>query len=247
MAQARARSAARAAARGRRARAASTHCRHCGSRSAAAVTGASTTPRALDLLAGLRPQVDEFFDRVLVNDPDAALRNNRLALLAQLRALFCRHRRSVAAAGLTALSSAARPTSAIAAVAAARLALLHRVLSAVDFLLRASSSCSPACSCPSAAASRWRGSGHASSWRCCAGPAGWTIASRARAAAGRQPHRADQAFLELGNGRAGAAAAAARVGTQARADLDPVRRLGHPAAARDRGRPRQPAPQRCAT
>jgi glycyl-tRNA synthetase beta chain len=32
--------------------------------------------------------VDQFFDRVLVNDPDGALRNNRLALLAQLRALF---------------------------------------------------------------------------------------------------------------------------------------------------------------
>ncbi|MFI4869890.1 MAG: glycine--tRNA ligase subunit beta [Steroidobacterales bacterium] len=45
--------------------------------------------RALDLLAGLRPQVDAFFDRVLVNDPDSALRNNRLALLGELRALFC--------------------------------------------------------------------------------------------------------------------------------------------------------------
>ena len=46
------------------------------------------TTRALDLLAGLKPQVDAFFDRVLVNDPDVALRNNRLALLAELRALF---------------------------------------------------------------------------------------------------------------------------------------------------------------
>jgi glycyl-tRNA synthetase beta chain len=44
--------------------------------------------RALDLLAGLKPAVDEFFDRVLVNDTDAALRNNRLALLAELRGLF---------------------------------------------------------------------------------------------------------------------------------------------------------------
>ncbi len=43
---------------------------------------------ALELLAGLRAAVDEFFDHVLVNDPDIALRNNRLALLAQLRALF---------------------------------------------------------------------------------------------------------------------------------------------------------------
>jgi glycyl-tRNA synthetase beta chain len=44
--------------------------------------------RALDLLAGLKPAVDAFFDRVLVNDPEAALRNNRFALLAELRALF---------------------------------------------------------------------------------------------------------------------------------------------------------------
>jgi glycyl-tRNA synthetase beta chain len=43
---------------------------------------------ALDLLAGLKPAVDAFFDRVLVNDPEAALRNNRFALLAELRALF---------------------------------------------------------------------------------------------------------------------------------------------------------------
>jgi glycyl-tRNA synthetase beta chain len=45
---------------------------------------------ALDTLAGLRGQVDAFFDRVLVNDPDAALRANRLALLGALRALFMR-------------------------------------------------------------------------------------------------------------------------------------------------------------
>jgi glycyl-tRNA synthetase beta chain len=44
--------------------------------------------QALDLLAGLRTAVDRFFDHVLVNDPDIALRNNRLALLAQVRALF---------------------------------------------------------------------------------------------------------------------------------------------------------------
>ncbi|HEY3809224.1 MAG TPA: glycine--tRNA ligase subunit beta [Steroidobacteraceae bacterium] len=43
---------------------------------------------ALDKLAGLRTSVDQFFDGVLVNDPDPALRRNRLALLAQLRALF---------------------------------------------------------------------------------------------------------------------------------------------------------------
>jgi len=44
---------------------------------------------ALDLLASLKPAVDQFFERVLVNDADAALRENRLALLSQLRSLFC--------------------------------------------------------------------------------------------------------------------------------------------------------------
>ncbi len=44
--------------------------------------------RALDRLAALRPAVDRFFDEVLVNDPDQALRRNRTALLSQLRALF---------------------------------------------------------------------------------------------------------------------------------------------------------------
>ena len=53
----------------------------------AAVT-ARDYARALDLLAGLKPSVDAFFDRVLVNDPDPALRTNRLALLGELRALF---------------------------------------------------------------------------------------------------------------------------------------------------------------
>jgi glycyl-tRNA synthetase beta chain len=43
---------------------------------------------ALDRLAGLRPAVDAFFEQVLVNDPDTALRANRLALLGALRALF---------------------------------------------------------------------------------------------------------------------------------------------------------------
>jgi glycyl-tRNA synthetase beta chain len=45
---------------------------------------------ALDALASLKPAVDSFFDRVLVNDPDAALRANRLALLGHLRSLFLR-------------------------------------------------------------------------------------------------------------------------------------------------------------
>jgi glycyl-tRNA synthetase beta chain len=34
----------------------------------------------------LRPAVDVFFDGVIVNAPDAALRANRLGLLARLRA-----------------------------------------------------------------------------------------------------------------------------------------------------------------
>jgi glycyl-tRNA synthetase beta chain len=47
-------------------------------------------PAALSLLAQLRPAVDSFFDNVMVNDSDAALRNNRLALLTQLRQQFTR-------------------------------------------------------------------------------------------------------------------------------------------------------------
>jgi glycyl-tRNA synthetase beta chain len=42
----------------------------------------------LSALAALRAPVDAFFDAVLVNAEDPALRANRLALLAQLRALF---------------------------------------------------------------------------------------------------------------------------------------------------------------
>lgn len=40
---------------------------------------------AIARLATLRPPVDAFFDKVLVNDPDAAIRGNRLNLLARLR------------------------------------------------------------------------------------------------------------------------------------------------------------------
>ena len=43
---------------------------------------------ALGHLAQLRPMVDSFFDEVMVMDEDPAVRGNRLALLAQLRALF---------------------------------------------------------------------------------------------------------------------------------------------------------------
>lgn len=42
----------------------------------------------LNELAGLRDPVDRFFDDVMVMADDAALRNNRLALLGELRALF---------------------------------------------------------------------------------------------------------------------------------------------------------------
>ncbi|MEO5843527.1 MAG: glycine--tRNA ligase subunit beta [Caldimonas sp.] len=41
--------------------------------------------RSLRLLAGLKPSVDAFFDNVMVNADSAALRVNRLALLAELR------------------------------------------------------------------------------------------------------------------------------------------------------------------
>jgi len=42
----------------------------------------------LKRLADLRTPVDEFFDKVLVMDPDSTLRENRLALLTVLSALF---------------------------------------------------------------------------------------------------------------------------------------------------------------
>src|SRR5262249_36982453 len=35
----------------------------------------------LEAMASLRPQIDCFFDKILVNDPDPAIRQNRLALL----------------------------------------------------------------------------------------------------------------------------------------------------------------------
>lgn len=43
---------------------------------------------ALATLAGLRPEIDRFFDQVLVMDPDSGIRANRLALLATVRDLF---------------------------------------------------------------------------------------------------------------------------------------------------------------
>lgn len=46
--------------------------------------------QALSRLAGLRAEVDTFFDQVMVNADDTAVRGNRLALLAKLRGLFLR-------------------------------------------------------------------------------------------------------------------------------------------------------------
>jgi glycyl-tRNA synthetase beta chain len=46
--------------------------------------------QVLSKLAGLRPAVDAFFEGVMVMAEDAAVRDNRLALLAKLRNLFAR-------------------------------------------------------------------------------------------------------------------------------------------------------------
>jgi len=43
---------------------------------------------ALELIASLRPKVDLFFDKVLVNDPDPSVRQNRLTLLHNLLSEF---------------------------------------------------------------------------------------------------------------------------------------------------------------
>lgn len=45
------------------------------------IDSASSFTGKLALIATLRPKVDLFFDKILVNDPDAAVRENRLALL----------------------------------------------------------------------------------------------------------------------------------------------------------------------
>jgi len=45
---------------------------------------------ALKLLSGLRGSVDQFFDTVMVMTDDQDIRNNRLALLSQLRNQFLR-------------------------------------------------------------------------------------------------------------------------------------------------------------
>jgi glycyl-tRNA synthetase beta chain len=44
--------------------------------------------QALRDIAGIRPQVDAFFDDVMVMVDDAKIRDNRLALLSPVAALF---------------------------------------------------------------------------------------------------------------------------------------------------------------
>ena len=45
-------------------------------------------PAALEAIASIRPQVDQFFDKVMVNVPDEAVRTNRLKLLGSLLVEF---------------------------------------------------------------------------------------------------------------------------------------------------------------
>ncbi len=54
----------------------------------AEIQSASSYQDKLALIATLRPQVDLFFDKILVNDPDPAIRENRLALLHSLLTEF---------------------------------------------------------------------------------------------------------------------------------------------------------------
>jgi glycyl-tRNA synthetase beta chain len=53
---------------------------------AAAAVGAEDFAAAMSALASLRAPVDAFFDAILVNAPEAAVRENRLKLLTQIRA-----------------------------------------------------------------------------------------------------------------------------------------------------------------
>jgi glycyl-tRNA synthetase beta chain len=50
----------------------------------------SSYAEGLSHLAAMRDVVDQFFDKVMVNADDAAVRLNRQALLQQLRELFLR-------------------------------------------------------------------------------------------------------------------------------------------------------------
>jgi glycyl-tRNA synthetase beta chain len=55
---------------------------------ATAMVAAGDYNANLTQLAGLRVAIDQFFDEVMVNVDDQAVRNNRLALLNQLRQAF---------------------------------------------------------------------------------------------------------------------------------------------------------------
>jgi glycyl-tRNA synthetase beta chain len=63
---------------------------HAAVEQAMAVQASGSYEERLAAIAGLRPAVDLFFDKVLVNAPDAAVRANRLALLDTLRRGFSR-------------------------------------------------------------------------------------------------------------------------------------------------------------
>ncbi len=54
----------------------------------AAVASTGDNRSALEEIASMRPKVDLFFDKVLVNAPDAAVRQNRLTLLHSLLTEF---------------------------------------------------------------------------------------------------------------------------------------------------------------
>jgi glycyl-tRNA synthetase beta chain len=54
----------------------------------AATQAAAVYREKLAQIASLRPHVDLFFDKILVNDPDPAIRENRLALLHSLLTEF---------------------------------------------------------------------------------------------------------------------------------------------------------------
>jgi glycyl-tRNA synthetase beta chain len=62
-------------------------------------------------LAGLRPTVDKFFDKVLVMDPDASVRANRLRLLTELMAMAFSRFADLSQIESTALTSVGAPTS----------------------------------------------------------------------------------------------------------------------------------------
>jgi glycyl-tRNA synthetase beta chain len=59
-------------------------------RIAKTIDASSNVKAQLEAIASLRPEVDTFFDKILVNDPDERIRQNRLALLSSLLTEFSR-------------------------------------------------------------------------------------------------------------------------------------------------------------